>query len=169
MTFGSMLAMANDETTYCVRALLEAAEQARCRAIVQAPWPDLPELPRSERVLRLGRAPHTVLLASAAAMVHHGGAGTTQAACLAGRPSVVVPFLGDQTFWAGRLKALGIAPAALLRTKLEPRGLAKRIRAVLDDPGMRTRAEAIASSMRREDGVARATEWISQLEASKTR
>lgn len=160
MTFGSMLAMVNDETTFCVRTLIEAAELANVRAIVQAPWEALPELPRSPRVLRLGRAPHAMLLRSCRAMVHHGGAGTTQAACLAGRPSVVVPFLGDQFFWASRLRAHGVAHRPVPRKRLDAAALARRLRGLLDDPSTATKAEAIATAMREEDGVARAVELI---------
>jgi UDP:flavonoid glycosyltransferase YjiC (YdhE family) len=163
MTFGSMLAMPGEETTYCVRVMLEAAELAGCRAIVQAPWAELPELPRSPRVLRLGRAPHAELLPRCRAMVHHGGAGTTQAACLAGRPSVVVPFLGDQFFWAARLRALGIAPAPVPRRGLTAAGLAKELRALLADGDAPGRAEAVAAAMRREDGVALAVARIEAL------
>lgn len=163
MTFGSMLAMPGEETTYCVRVLCEAADLAGCRAIVQAPWADLPELPRSPRVLRLGRAPHAELLPRCRAMVHHGGAGTTQAACLAGRPSVVVPFLGDQFFWASRLRALGIAPRPVPRRGLTAAGLATQIRALLADGDALARAESVAAAMRREDGVALAVGRIEAL------
>lgn len=160
MTFGSMLAMVNDETTFCARTMIEAAELAGVRAIVQAPWDALPALPRSPRVLRLGRAPHAMLLRSCRAMVHHGGAGTTQAACLAGRPSVVVPFLGDQFFWASRLRALGVAPAPVPRKRLTAATLAVRLRALLSDASAAPKAEAIAAAMRREDGVGRAVSLI---------
>lgn len=165
MTFGSMLAMPGDETTHCVRTLLEAAELAGARAIVQAPWAELPELPSSPRVLRLGRAPHAELLPRCRAMVHHGGAGTTQAACLAGRPSVVVPFLGDQFFWAARLRSLGIAPAPVPRRRLTPKALARQLRALLDDRGAPPKAEQIAAAMRREDGVGTAVRLIEAVHA----
>lgn len=162
MSLGSMLAMPGEETSYCVRAMIEAAELAGCRAIIQAPWAELPELPSPASVLRLGRAPHDVLLAGCRAMVHHGGAGTTQAACLAGKPSVVVPFLGDQFFWADRLRRLGIAPASAPRKRLTARSLARRLRELLADRDAPAKAREIAASMRREDGVARA---VALLEA----
>jgi len=155
-----MLAMPGPETTYCVRVMIEAAELAGCRAIIQAPWGDLPPLPSSSSVLRLGRAPHDVLLARCRAMVHHGGAGTTQAACLAGRPSVVVPFLGDQFFWASRLRKLGVAPEPVPRKRLTARRLADQLRALLADVAASRNAEALATSMRRENGVARAVTLI---------
>ncbi len=163
MGFGSMLAMPSEETTHCARVMIEAAELAGARAIVQAPWAELPELPRSPRVLRLGRAPHAELLPACSAMVHHGGAGTTHSACLAGKPSVVVPFLGDQQFWASRLRSLGVAPSPVPRRTLEAPALARQLRAILDDRGAATRSAQLAASMRREDGVARAVELIERV------
>lgn len=163
MTFGSMLAMPSAETTHCVRSMLEAVEVAGCRAIVQASWAALPELPRSPNVLRLGRAPHPVLLSHCRAMVHHGGAGTTQAACLAGRPSVVVPFLGDQFFWASRLRALGVAKAPVPRTRLEGHALGRAIRVLIDDPTASRKAETVAAAMRKEDGVGNAVAHLERV------
>jgi hypothetical protein len=45
-----------------------------------------------------------------AAVVHHGGTGTTGAAVASGRPQVVCPFVADQPFWARRMHLLGVAP-----------------------------------------------------------
>ncbi|MBX7195161.1 MAG: glycosyltransferase, partial [Sandaracinaceae bacterium] len=163
MGFGSMLSMPGDETAYCVRTMLEAVELAETRAIVQAPWGELPSLPESPRVLRLGRAPHADVLPHCRGMVHHGGAGTTQAACMAGRPSVIVPFLGDQPFWASRLRSLGIAPEAVPRRSLDARRLAGAMRALDADREARPRAEAIGRRMREEDGVRDAAERIEAL------
>lgn len=163
MGFGSMLSMPGDETTFCVRTMIEAAERAGVRALVQAPWAELPELPRSPQVFRLGRAPHAELLPRCRGMVHHGGAGTTQAACLAGRPSVIVPFLGDQFFWADRLRGLGIAPRAVPRRTLDAGRLAAAMRAIDADPRARPSAEEVSSRMRTEDGVGTAVRAIEAL------
>lgn len=165
MTFGSMLAVPGPETVECVRAMIEATEHAGCRALIQAPWAELPELSASPRVFRLGRAPHSELLARCRAMVHHGGAGTTHTACLAGRPSVVVPFLADQGFWAARLRALGVAPAPVPRKRLDGRTLGRQLRALLDDPRAPARALELSAAMQREDGVARASELIERVAA----
>lgn len=167
MGFGSMLAIPSDDTRYCVRVLIEAAERSGRRALVQAPWELLPDAPSSPSVLRLGRAPHALVLPHCAAFVHHGGAGTTHTASLAGKPSVVVPFLGDQFFWASRLRALGIAPAPVPRRSLDARGLAREIGALLGDPGASTRARAIGETMAREDGVATAVTWIEEVGARR--
>lgn len=163
MGFGSMLSMPGEETNQCVRTMIEAVDRAGARALVQAPWSELPAMPESPRVFRLGRAPHAEILPHCRGMVHHGGAGTTQAACLAGRPSVIVPFLGDQPFWAGRLRALGIAPAPVPRRSLDARRLAEAMQALDADAGARSKAEAIGAKMRAEDGVRVAAEQLERL------
>jgi sterol 3beta-glucosyltransferase len=165
MSLGSMLTVASDDTRFCVRTMIEAADLSGRRALIQAPWAELPDLPTSPNVFRLGRAPHALVLARCIAMVHHGGAGTTHTACLAGKPSVVIPFLGDQFFWASRLQTLGIAPAPLPRKKLDAAGLAKRIRAITADVDARERARTIGEAMAREDGVGQAVKWIEAVGA----
>lgn len=52
-------------------------------------------------IYMLGNVPHDWLFDNerVAAVVHHGGAGTTAIGLAKGRPTVVVPFFGDQSFW----------------------------------------------------------------------
>lgn len=166
MGFGSMLANPNEETKACVRALVGAAERSGRRALVQAPWELLPDVRTPPSVFRLGRAPHALVLPHCSAFVHHGGAGTTHTACLAGKPSVVVPFLGDQFFWAERLRALGIAPRATPRKSLTARSLGDAILALECDAGAFVRARRIGESMAAEDGVGRAVTWIEDVRRS---
>jgi UDP:flavonoid glycosyltransferase YjiC (YdhE family) len=93
-----------------------------------------------------------------AAVVHHGGAGTTAAGLRAGVPTVVVPFFLDQFFWGRRVFALGVGPRPIPRKRLNADALAAAIRTAATDPGMRTRAAALAARIRAEDGVARAVD-----------
>lgn len=160
MGFGSMLTNPSEGTRHCVRMLIEAAQHSGHRALVQAPWALLADMPASPQVFRLGRAPHALVLPHCSAFVHHGGAGTTHTACLAGKPSVVVPFLGDQFFWAQRLHTLGVAPAAVPRRSLDARRLAHAIHELFADPRAQERAHAIARAMTSEDGVAEAVRLV---------
>jgi UDP:flavonoid glycosyltransferase YjiC (YdhE family) len=91
--------------------------------------------------------------------VHHGGAGTTAAAVRAGIPSVVVPFFGDQPFWAWCLGQLGVAPAALPRRALTAGRLAAAIDAA-STVAMRQRARELGGRVRSENGVAAAIETL---------
>ena len=95
-----------------------------------------------------------------AAVVHHGGAGTTAAGLLAGRPTVVCPFQGDQHFWGAAVQRAGAGPEPLPVKNLRAAKLAAAIRTALDDPGIRDRASGLARRIGREDGPGRASEQV---------
>ena len=106
----------------------------------------------------LDDTPHDWLFPRTALVVHHGGAGTTHAAARAGVPSVVVPFAGDQFFWAQRLAAQGIAvscPAA----RLDGARLTQAVEAARR-AAMREQAAQVGRAMRDEDGVRTAVERL---------
>jgi UDP:flavonoid glycosyltransferase YjiC (YdhE family) len=104
-------------------------------------------------VLAVDPLPHDWLFPRAAAVVHHGGAGTTFAALRAGAPSIVVPGFADQPFWARRVHALGAGPAPIPRRRLTAGRLAPAIRSAATDPALRERAATLARTLAGEDGV----------------
>jgi len=95
-----------------------------------------------------------------AAVVHHGGSGTTGAGLRAGVPSVLVPHLGDPPFWARRVVALGAGPQPIPRRQLTAVRLAQAITCALTDPGIRARARALGERIRAEDGIGKAIEIL---------
>jgi len=111
----------------------------------------------------LDAAPHAWLFPRMAAVVHHGGAGTTAEGLRAGVPAVVVPFAFDQPFWGARLKALGLGPQPVPVSKLTAGRLADAIHIAVSDPGMRERAKSFGAAIRREDGVGNAVQVIEQI------
>ena len=158
--FGSMTFKDHDET---FRAVLGALDKTGARAIVAAGWGGLQrdDLPAS--VFALDEAPHDWLFDRVAAIVHHGGAGTTGAAVRAGKPSIVTPFIVDQFAWARTLCARGIAPEPLPHRKLTADALAAAITTALGDADMRRRAAKIGERVRAEDGVGRAVAVIERV------
>ncbi|NYD88514.1 glycosyltransferase [Sphingomonas melonis] len=110
-------------------------------------------------VLRLGYAPHSHVFGRAAAVVHHGGIGTTGQAMRAGVPQLVLPFFGDQFDNGARVARLGIGrtmrPAAFCGQAAGP-----ALRALLDDTAMAQRAAAVAVTVRGERPTAIAVERI---------
>jgi UDP:flavonoid glycosyltransferase YjiC (YdhE family) len=94
------------------------------------------------------------------ACVHHGGAGTTAAALRAGRPSVIIPFFGDQPFWARRVERLRAGVTLNSRRHLTGELLAAPVRQVTGNSGMRANAEKLGSSIRAEDGVGSAISFL---------
>jgi sterol 3beta-glucosyltransferase len=117
----------------------------------------------SPNLARIGPVDHRALFPRAALVVHHGGAGTTHAACAAGVPSVVVPHVGDQRYWADRLHRLGVAPQPLPVGKLDAERLAEGALAAAADPVLRATAQDLAAQIAGEDGVAASVAAIEGL------
>jgi UDP:flavonoid glycosyltransferase YjiC (YdhE family) len=166
MTFGSMLAVAAKETREGAKLMLDAAELAGCRAIVQAPWDEIDVRSTSDRILHVSRVRHELVFPHCAAVVHHGGAGTTHSASGAGRPSVLVPYVADQTFWADVLRRHGVAPSARTRRHATPASLAQAMRQALSDVHMQEHANVLGAAIRGEHPVSTAVEAISGLSGS---
>jgi rhamnosyltransferase subunit B len=94
------------------------------------------------------------LLPQAAALIHHGGIGTTAEALRAGTPQLVVPLAHDQFDNAARVTALGVG-AALPAARLDEQRLVRRLGALLAAPGLATRTRAVAARFTPQTGVDR--------------
>ena len=108
---------------------------------------------------------HRSLFGRAALVVHHGGAGTTHTVCASGVPSVVVPHVGDQRFWADRLHRIGVAGQPIAAGDVTGGRLVAAIEAALSDRSMHERAQELGRRMRTEDGIGTA---VTLLEAAAT-
>jgi UDP:flavonoid glycosyltransferase YjiC (YdhE family) len=110
-------------------------------------------------VLSIGPTPHDWLLPRTRIVVHHGGAGTTHAAARAGVPSIVVPFGGDQAFWADRLRRAGVAPPAIAHSQLTASRLRNSL-ALAANPAMAALARTVGAAIAHEDGIPNAVARI---------
>ncbi|MEN8144686.1 MAG: glycosyltransferase [Gemmatimonadota bacterium] len=151
--FGSMAARNPKRVTETV---IQALAQAGVRGIIAKGWGGLNPNDLPDSILTIDRAPHNWLFPRMAAVVHHGGAGTTAAGLRAGCPTVVCPFFGDQPFWGARVHVLGAGPKPSPQKKLTPENLSAAIREAVSDPAMRAAAEAVGEKLRAEDGIANA-------------
>jgi UDP:flavonoid glycosyltransferase YjiC (YdhE family) len=95
-----------------------------------------------------------------AAVVHHGGAGTTAAGLGAGVPSIIVPFMGDQPFWGQRVMEMGVGPAPIPRKQLNGKRLGDAIAQAVSDASMRDRARELGQKIQAEDGIANAVAFV---------
>ena len=145
--------------------LIKAVRQVGCRAIIQSNWDELVELPEFPDIYRIISAPHHHIFPHCAVVIHHGGAGTSQAATIAGCPSIVVEHSSDQPLWGSVLQRIGIAPNLLHRRSVTAKKLARTIRTVLDTPAMAEKAKAIGTIMQQEDGLGCAIELIESIVA----
>ncbi|GAA4638777.1 glycosyltransferase [Actinoallomurus vinaceus] len=116
--------------------------------------------PSTDDFFVASNVPHSWLFPRMAAIVHHGGAGTTASALRAGVPSVICPFFVDQPFWGGRVHALGAGPRPIPIADLTADALATAVRQAVTDDVMKERAAALGGAIRAENGVETACDLL---------
>ncbi len=157
ITFGSIIDRDPEALT---KLVLEALDLTGQRAILDTGWGGLSntELPEQVFQVKSDSAPHDWLLPQMAAVVHHGGTGTTFAGLRAGLPSIIVPSFGETFFWGQRVADLGVGPLPIPKKHLTAKRLAAAIHTTITDKTMQARAAALGQRIQSEDGVARAVE-----------
>ena len=158
--FGSMPVRDPQRVT---RMILAAVQQTGQRAILHTGWAGLGQSDLPETIYQLEYAPYGWLFPQMAAVVHHGGSGTTGFGFWAGVPAILVPFLFDQFFWGRRIEALGVGPEPVPYKKLTAERLAVAIDTAVTNPLMRQRAAELGKHIRQENGVETAVRIVQQL------
>jgi vancomycin aglycone glucosyltransferase len=146
--FGSMPMHASVDVA---TVAIESVRAQGRRAVMARGWADLSLVDDREDCFVVGEVNQQELFGRVAAVVHHGGAGTTMAATRAGAPQVVVPQLADQPYWAGRVADLGIGAAHDGPTP-DFASLSAALSTALT-PETRARAEAVAATVRTDGAV----------------
>jgi sterol 3beta-glucosyltransferase len=143
-----------------------ARRQAGVRMVIQAGWASLgAALQDDDDVIVIGEAPHDWLFPKMAAVVHHAGAGTAAAGLRAGAPTVSVPMITDQPFWASRVTALGVGPAAVPYKSLSAESLTAAISDAVSRGSYRNRAQEISKQLASEDGTLPVIRAVDRLAA----
>jgi sterol 3beta-glucosyltransferase len=155
--FGSMPLRDPQGTT---ANLLQALKLSGRRAILQMGWGGLAKQALPKNVFKLDYAPYGWLFPRMAAVVHHGGSGTTAFGLRAGVPSIIVPFLFDQFYWGNRIAALGVGPNPVPHKKLTAERLAEALTIAVSDKEMGRRAADLGEKIRAEDGLSAAVDVI---------
>ncbi len=155
--FGSMAGRHPEKLATLV---LEALDRSGQRGILLTGWGGLRTRLVPDSVLVIDSVPHSWLFPRTAAVIHHGGAGTTAEGLRAGVPTIIIPFVLDQPFWGARVKSLGLGPDPIPQKKLTADRLAQAITTAVSDSEMRQRAAAVGETIRGEDGVGAAVEII---------
>jgi sterol 3beta-glucosyltransferase len=149
---------AGRHTDDLLRALLGSGQ----RVVLATGWGGLSATAMSSEVHTIDAVPHSWLFPRTAAVIHHGGSGTTAAGIRAGRPSLICPHLGDQPFWGHRVHSLGAGPAPIPAKRISVRR-AQHALGSLVDPAVQRAAGALGELIGREDGVNRAIDVIGRL------
>lgn len=149
--FGSIVV---DDPDSMTTMIFEAVKKAGVRALVSKGWGGLGgnALNVPEGVFMLGNVPHDWLFKRVSCVVHHGGAGTSAAGISLGRPTVVVPFFGDQPWWGAMIHRAGAGPAPIPYKQLSASKLAAGIAEAMK-PETLTKAQELGASISQEKGT----------------
>ena len=149
--FGSIVV---DDPNALTSLIFEAAQKAGVRALVSKGWGGLgtDELGKPEGIYMLGNVPHDWLFQHVSAVVHHGGAGTTAAGIALGKPTVVVPFFGDQPFWGSMVARAGAGPQPIPYKQLTADNLAAAVTIALQ-LSTQNKAAVMGEVIRKEVGA----------------
>ncbi len=158
--FGSMSGRNPEKLANIALGALEKSQQ---RGVLLTGWGALRPEFFPENVFVLDSAPHDWLFPRMAAVVHHGGAGTTAEGLRAGVPSVIVPFILDQSFWGARIKAMGLGPSPIPQKNLSIDRLSQAIQTAVTNSDMKNHAKQIGAIIRSENGVENAVKIVEQI------
>ncbi|KAH8423773.1 putative sterol glucosyltransferase [Aspergillus melleus] len=151
--FGSIVI---DDPPRMTQILEQTVRSLGVRAIISRGWSKLGGS-SSHDIFYLGDCPHEWLFQHVSAVVHHGGAGTTACGLRFGKPTVIIPFFGDQPFWGNMIAASGAGPLPIHHRALTVEGLASAIQYCFEPRALKA-AEDICMKMQAESGVKRAVE-----------
>lgn len=158
--FGSM---ASRDPRATLELALQALTRSGQRGVLLSGWAGIGKdhaLPR--HAFAADSIPHGWLFPRTAAVIHHGGAGTTGAGLRAGVPAIITPLTADQPSWARTVHQLGAGPAPIPFPELTAERLAAAIRQAVTDQQMRQQATELGWRIRAEDGLSRTAELFSQ-------
>lgn len=154
--FGSIVV---DDSEALTDIIFNAIAEAGVRALVSKGWGGFGnsriQIPANVKVI--DNVPHDWLFKHVAAVVHHGGAGTTAAGITAGKPTVIVPFFGDQPFWGAMVARAGAGPAPIPFKRLNSHNLSAAIKVALSADTVK-KAELMGISMATENGCTNGAE-----------
>jgi sterol 3beta-glucosyltransferase len=155
--FGSMVDHEREEITQIV---INALKETNQRGILLGGWSRLGSGDLPDFILQIDEVAHDWLFPKMAAVVHHGGAGTTAAGLRAGVPSVIVPMFGDQFFWGWCVRESGAGSEPIPRNKLTVANLTRAIQQAIYNDDIKNKASLIGQLIRAENGVESAVSMI---------
>ncbi|MEL6929822.1 MAG: nucleotide disphospho-sugar-binding domain-containing protein, partial [Cyanobacteria bacterium J06600_6] len=133
-------------------------------------WANLGEIELPEHIFLLKEyVPFEWLFARMKLLVHHGGSGTVALGLRSGIPQIIIPFFADQPEWGKKLATLGVAPAPIPILELTTENLTSSISQALNNTNLQQQAEAIAQSLKLENGIEETVQIIQQYLSSSVR
>jgi UDP:flavonoid glycosyltransferase YjiC (YdhE family) len=158
--FGSMEDPDPDGTA---KILQELKCSGRVRLIVSKGWAKLGIGDQSQNIFLIDYAPHAKLFPKMAAVIHHGGAGTTHMAARAGVPQIIVPHILDQYYWGERVFALKLGPKPIPRRRLSSLKLLAAIDEAINNPVLKKNVAEMGRTLQQEDGLQEALNYFNSI------
>lgn len=157
--FGSMGEAASAART--TEIVVQALKKSGQRGVLAKGWSGMVDTgDLAGDIFFLESAPHSWLFPRMAAVVHHGGAGTTAAGLKAGVPNIIVPYSNDQFAWGRRVQELGVGVKPIPRKNLNADGLAQAILSARDE-NIREAARRLGRKIAADNGAQTAAKIIS--------
>jgi sterol 3beta-glucosyltransferase len=143
--------------------VIEALKHSGQRGILATGWSGLSRMEAiPDGFFILESAPHSWLFPRMAAVIHHGGAGTTAAGLQAGVPAIIIPHSNDQFAWGHRVFELGVGSKPIPRRKLTVDNLTDAIRFVMAKE-VKEAAKELGFKIQGENGAEAAARVILQV------
>ena len=159
--FGSMPKM---DQANIVPIVVKAARDNGLRVVISKFWDDPSEFSGSEDVFFIQRYPHLDLFPRMAAVIHHGGAGTTAATARSGVPQIIVPHILDQYYWGNRIYQSRLGPKPIWRSRLTAEKLSRTIKESVTNQRMMKKAARVGKTLRRKDPLGIAVREIELMD-----
>jgi UDP:flavonoid glycosyltransferase YjiC (YdhE family) len=104
--------------------------------------------------------PHWLIFPHCAAIIHHGGAGTTHSAARSGKPQLVVPLILDQFYWANRVRETGAGPGGVRIKNISQKHLEDKVLDLMRNPSYKDTAASLGILIQGEGGLANFCRYI---------
>jgi UDP:flavonoid glycosyltransferase YjiC (YdhE family) len=148
--FGSM---PKKDQAYNVPIIVRAARSAHKRVVIGKFWDEPSEFSNSDDVFFIKGYPHLKLFPRMAAVIHHGGAGTTAAGAISGVPQIIVPHILDQYYWGHRVYKSNLGPKPIWRSKLTSKRLTAAVKECMSNDLIQKRAKAASEMINQQNSL----------------
>ncbi len=146
--FGSMPPR---DQTRIVSSVVAAVRRLGQRVVIGKFWEAPTEFANAPDVFFIKKYPHLMLFPHMAAVIHHGGAGTTASSAISGAPQIIVPHILDQYFWGDRVYQANLGPAPIWRSELSAQKMAAAIQECLENEHIQKTAAGVARNIQQEN------------------
>jgi UDP:flavonoid glycosyltransferase YjiC (YdhE family) len=133
--------------------IVHAARSAGQRIVIGKFWDEPSEFSKSDDIFFIKRYPHLKLFPHMAAVIHHGGAGTTAAGAISGVPQIIVPHILDQYYWGHQIYKSNLGPKPVWRSKLTSKKLSAAIKECLSNELIKQRAKAASKMINKQNSL----------------